>query len=75
MEKTHKKLITVDIAYDDLYIDLHEDITITDAITKMKNKSSTACFALPPEKILELAKVLLDAVFISDTKFKNEEQN
>jgi len=72
MEKTHKKLITVDIAYDDMYVDLHADITINDAVNKMKNKSSIACFALPPEKVLELARVLLDAVFISKAKSKNE---
>ena len=50
-------------------------ISINDAVTKMKNKSSTACFALPPEKILELAKVLLDAVFAGKSKPNNEEEN
>lgn len=74
MEKIHKKLITVDIAFDDMYVDLHSDITINEAINKVKSNSSITSFALPPEKMLELAKTLIDAVFISKSKSENEKE-
>ena len=74
-EKKHKKLITVDLAFDDVYVDLHADLTINEAIDKVHTNADDVCFALTPEKALELSKILLDTVFICQSKSKDEEES
>jgi len=72
-EKKHKNLITVDLDYGEVYVDLHENLTVNEAINKVK-ADTNKCFALTPHEALSLAKVLLDAVFAGKSKTNEQEK-
>jgi hypothetical protein len=62
MEK-HKYLITVDVENDEVYIDLHQDKSIREAMHASNRENNNVCFAITPENALELAKGLIDIAY------------
>jgi hypothetical protein len=66
MEK-HKHLITIDVQYNEVYLELHEDATVREAIESAETNSNHVCVALTPHNALELAKGLIDAAYTGKT--------
>lgn len=67
MSKKHKYLVTINPAYEDLFLELHENATVKEARDKAQIHDNPVCIILTPENALELAKSLIDACYVGKT--------
>jgi hypothetical protein len=67
MSKKHKYLVTINPAYDDLFLELHENTTVREALDKAQIHDNPVCIVLTPKNALELAKSLIDACYVGKT--------
>lgn len=68
MDKKYPDLITIAIEVDQVYLDMHHDLTVRQAMKKVETDTNHTCFALTPQNALALATGLIDGVFYHDVK-------
>ena len=61
--KKHSKLITIDIDHGEVYLSLHEDLTVQEALDDVATNGNLVCFAMTPAIAIQLAKDLIDAAY------------
>jgi len=75
-ERVYEELITVEMVYGEPHLELHRGMSIDNAIQKISTEDTVACFALSPERAIELAKELIDAAYYAKiTRKKRPHKN
>ena len=67
MSKKHKYLVTINPAYEEIFLELHENVTVKEASHKAQFNGNPVCIILTPENAIELAKSLIDTCYVGKT--------
>lgn len=67
-DKHYRELISIEMVYDEVHLDLHHNITPDEAIKRVSSEDTQSCFALTPEAAIQLANALVEAAYYSKVK-------
>lgn len=71
-DKVYPELISIEMVYNEVHLDLHHNITPKEAIKRVSSEDTESCFALTPEGAIELSSALVEAAYY--TKVKRRER-
>jgi len=67
-DEVQPDLITLEIAYDEIFLHLHHDKTSNQAIEDSFTENNQVCFALTPENAISVGIGLIEAAYHSKVK-------
>jgi hypothetical protein len=64
-DTVYPELITITIEFEEVFLELHKNLTVRQAIKEVTTDTNHTCFALTPKNALALATGLIDGAFYS----------